>query len=137
LYLLYSSFALLALCIMLVLFSYQFSISGQLKAKEYWENKKKNGADEAFPYGHATCIKWLNRVSGVLFGIGVLLVVFFVILNISEAKMGSNRGMANDGALIKAPADGSGEERGSLVKAPAKPAPAQPSSSGTNQPKKP
>lgn len=135
LYLLYSSFALLAACIMLVLFSYQFSISGQLKAKEYWENKKNTGKEEAFPYGHATCIKWLNRVSGVLFGIGVLSIVFFVILNISEAKMGNNRGIAQDGALIKTPSNGG--ERGSLIKAPPKPAPAQSNTSGNNQPKKP
>jgi hypothetical protein len=38
--LLYSSFGLLALCIMVVLFSYQFSISGQLKAKEYWSARR-------------------------------------------------------------------------------------------------
>jgi hypothetical protein len=138
LFLLYSSFVLLALCIILVLFSYQFSISGQLKAHDYWE-KRKTGIDEAFPYLHAVCVMWLNRISGVFFGIGVLLVVFFVVLNISEAKMGRDRGMAQDGALIKAPAD-NGEQRGSIIKAPPKPAPAQPSSSNSgvnNQQKKP
>jgi hypothetical protein len=129
LFLLYSSFALLASCIILVLFSYQFSISGQLKAKDYWENERNHGTPQAFPHWHAECIKWLNRFSGVFFGIGVLLVVFFVILNIkSEAKMA----MANDGALIKAPANGSREERGSQIKAPAKPAPAPPSASNAN-----
>lgn len=136
LWLLYSSFVMLALCIMLVLFSYQFSISGQLKASDYWENKK-SGADEVFPYGHATCVKWLNRIGGFLFGIGVSLVVLFVIFNIhGEAKMAR----ANDGAYIKTPANSNDEQRGSLIKSPPKPAPTQPSSggnSGNNQPKKP
>ena len=137
--LLYSSFALLALCIVLVLFSYQFSISGQLKAREYWESKK-NGVDEDFPYWHATCLSWLNRTSGVFFGIGVLSVVLFVTLNINEAKMGSSRRVTQDGALMKTPANGNSEERGAPIKAPAKPAPTQPNPSGgngSNQPKNP
>jgi hypothetical protein len=125
--LLYSSFALLVLCIMLVLFTYQFSISGQLKAKTYWENKRA-GADEGFPYWHARCAKWLNRISGVLFGTGVLLIVLFVISNIHKEATVAR---ATDGAYIKAPANSNGEERGSLIKAPAKPAPAPVSSSNT------
>ena len=135
--LLYASFILLGSCIISVLVSYQFSISGQLKAKEYWEKKKRTGADEDFPYGHANCVKWLNRIGGLLFGLGVSLVVLFVIFNIhSEAKMART----NDGAYIKTPANSNDEDRGSLIKAPAKPAPAQPSSggsSGNNRPKKP
>jgi hypothetical protein len=137
--LLYSSLASLALCIMLVLFSFQFSISGQLKARDYWESKKA-GVDEDFPYWHATCLSWLNRTSGVCFGIGVLSVVLFVTLNIREVKMGSSRRVTQDGALMKTPANGNSEERGAPIKAPAKPAPAQPDSSGSNgsnQPKKP
>jgi hypothetical protein len=137
--LLYSSFALLASCIMLVLFTFQFSISGQLKAKDYWDNRK-TGVDEHFPYWHASCIKWLNRISGVLFGIGVLLIVSFVILNISEAKMGSNRGIAQDGAYIKTPFNSNNEERGSHIKSPAKTGTTQPKQTGNgtnNQSKKP
>jgi hypothetical protein len=133
-----SSFILLGLCIALVLVSFQVSISGQLKAKEYWENRQA-GTGGRFPNWYAIFIRWLNRFNGFLFVVGVSLLVSFVISNIhSEAKMGSNRRLANDGALIRTPASGSDEERGSLIKAPAKPASTQPSSggsSGNNQPK--
>lgn len=132
--LLYVSFVLLGLCVISVLLSYQFSISGQLKAKAYWESEKNNPGGRAFPYGHAECAKWWNRLSGLLFGFGISFTVLFVILNIqSEAKMART----TDGAYIKTPTNNNGEERGSLVKAPAKPAQAQPNSNGSNQPKKP
>lgn len=129
--LLYWSYALLAFCIILVLFSYQFSIAGHLKAKEYWESKQR-GADESFPYGHAEFVKWLNRASGILFVLGVSFVVAFVILNLHHE---ANMARANDGAYIKTPANGNGEERGSLIKAPAKPQTAT-NSSGSGQSKK-
>ncbi len=38
LWILYLSFILLAFCIVSVLFSYQFSIAGLFKAKEYWDD---------------------------------------------------------------------------------------------------
>lgn len=137
--LLYTSFILLGMCIMLVLFSYQFSISGHLKAKEYWE-KKQAGANDPFPYRHADLVKRLNRISGFLFGFGVSSVVLFVILNLHhEAAMQTNRGIAQDGALMKTPSNKGSEERGSLIKAPAQPAtskPSSPASGGNDSSKK-
>ena len=137
LWLLYLAYAVLGLCILLVLFSYQYSIAGQLKAIEYWEEKKK-GNKPSFPYAHADRVKWINRISGILFGIGISLLIFFTVLNIhNEAKTMSNDRqrvidgtyVVGDGAFIKTPAN---EERGSLIKSPAKPANNQSNSSGSN-----
>jgi hypothetical protein len=129
--LLYWSCGLLAACVCLVLFSFQFSIAGQLKAKEYWERRKSN-PDEPFSYRRATIAKFINWGGGVLFGVGVVLSVSFVIYNLQLGAIMSGKSIrTGDGAYIKTPANG--EERGSLIKAPAKPAPAQPSSSGGNR----
>jgi hypothetical protein len=132
--LLYWSFGLLAACVCLVLFSFQFSIAGQLKAKEYWERRKTN-PDEPFSYGPATTARFINWASGVLFGVGVILSVSFVIYNLHLGAIMPGKSIrTGDGSYIKTPANG--EERGSLIKAPAKPAPAQPSSSnGSNKDK--
>jgi hypothetical protein len=78
---LYTAFILLGCCIMLVLFSYQFSISGHLKAKEYWDNRLVGNENAAFPLRHAKFIKWVNWVAGIFFGLGVSSHVIFVILN--------------------------------------------------------
>lgn len=118
--LLYLSFGLLAACVCLVLFSFQFSIAGQLRAKGYWERRKSN-PDEPFPYLYAKAAKWINWLSGALFGLGVILVVSFVVYNLHYEV---NMARTTDGAYIKTPSRG--EERGSVIKAPAKPAPAQP-----------
>jgi hypothetical protein len=137
--LLYSSFILLGMCIMLVLFSYQFSISGHLKAKKYWEEKQA-GADMPFPFGHAILVKRVNWGSGFLFGCGVSFLVLFVILNLrNEANMKTNRSMAMDGAHMKTPSSNYTEDRGSLLKAPAQPAttkPNPPATGGSDSSKK-
>jgi uncharacterized protein involved in cysteine biosynthesis len=83
---LYLSYALLAACIVLVLFSYQFSIAGNLRAKKYWDELQV-GNETKFPYGHANWVKWLNRSSGILFVSGVSLIVAFVILNIFTTRL--------------------------------------------------
>lgn len=124
---LYLAYILLSTCIVFVLFSYQFSIAGHLKAKAYWE-AKSGGADGPFPYGYAEGVKWLNRASGILFFLGVSLVVAFVIVNLHHE---ANMALTKDGAYIRTPSSGTGEERGSLIKAPAKPPAVSPKPSGT------
>lgn len=123
-WLLYWAYASLVVCIASVLFSYQFSIAAHWKAKEHWE-RKKDGKESDFPYGHATIIPWINRSSGLVFAMGVFFLALFVILNLkNEANM-------------KAPSSGNAEERGSCMKVPPKPAPTNQSSSAntanTNQ----
>ncbi len=144
LWILNSSFVILALCIMLVLFSYQFSIAGLFKAKDYWDGMLAGKKDVKFPYGFASHIKLVNRISGILFLLGVSSLVLFVILNLNrEASMSNNRGIANDGALIKTPSSGATEDRGSHLKAPspppppAAPGPNSGGSAGSNQSGKP
>lgn len=118
------SFILLAFCIMLVLFSYQFSIAGLFKAKEYWDNQLVGKKDIEFPYGYARHIKLVNRISGVLFLMGVSSLVLFVILNLNhEANMLNDRTGVKDGAYLKTPSNGSSEDRGSHLKAPPPPPP--------------
>lgn len=121
--LLYISFCSLAACIMLVLFSYQYSISGNFKAKAYWEERRDGNLKIKFPMKHAENIKRINRLSGFLFGAGVLLLVLFVIINLhQEVKVSAtNRGIANDGALLRVPPSNQGEERGSHIKVPTAP----------------
>jgi len=128
LFLLYLAFMWFGLCIMLVLFSYQFSISVNLRAKVYWENRQV-GRDSDFPYRRAELVKHLNRISGILFAFGVSCVVTFVIFNLHrEAHMART----TDGAYIKTPGNSNPEDRGSLIKAPAKPAATPPKPSGGN-----
>lgn len=120
LWLLYCSYILLGLCILLVLFSYQYSIAGYFKAIEYWEERQK-GNNPSFPHGHANRVKRINRASGIFFGLGISLLIVFAMLNIHNNRginMSNHREGTNDGAYIKTP--NNGEERGSLIKAPPK-----------------
>ena len=123
---LYTAFILLGCCIMLVLFSYQFSISGHLKAKEYWDNRLAGNESAAFPLRHAKFVRWVNWIPGILFGLGVSLLVIFVILNLHhEAKtMTENRVfITSEGAYMKTPVGVGTEDRGSHIKVPTQPAP--------------
>jgi hypothetical protein len=126
---LYTAWILLGLCIMLVLFSYQYSIAGNFKAKHYWENVNTN-LDLKFPYGYATSIKWLNRVSGVLFGLGVFFLVLFIICNIRTEAAMSPRIL--DGSNMRTPQQGDLVQKGSNIKAPPAPQPVQPKPNTTN-----
>lgn len=148
LWILYLSFILLAFCVLSVLFSYQFSIAGLFKAKEYWDKLLIGEKDAKFPYVYAHRIKIVNRISGFFFLLGVSSLVFFVILNLDqEAKMTNDRARTNDGAYVKVPSSNVYEERGSYIKAPPAPPPpeAPPAitsqnsgeSGGNNQTKKP
>lgn len=115
---LYVAWILFGLCIMLVLFSYQYSIAGNFKAKLYWENLNTN-PDMEYPHGHASSIKWLNRVSGVLFCLGVFFLVLFIICNIrKEAAMSP---IALDGSNMRTPQQGDVLQKGSNMKAPPAP----------------
>ena len=121
---LYVSFALLAGAIILVLFSYQFSILGNQKARSYWVERSA-GRIVPFPTRVAAMALLLNRLCGVVFAAGVIATVVFVIANLhKEAKM-ANRPEYNDmngGQCIKVPGGSGTEERGSLLKVPAQPA---------------
>ena len=134
-WLLYISFSLLAFCILLVLFSYQFSISGNMKVKDYWDSRANGSHDRDFPMAYARIIKWLNRVSGLLFGLGVCSLVLFVILNLNhEANMKGKTIVAMDGAHIKVPQSGDTVEKGAHIKVPVLPAKPQaaPTSNSSN-----
>ena len=139
--LLYSAFCLLVACITLVLFSFQFSVFGNLKAKDYWERRSQKHQSLSFPRAHAEAIRWLNYSSGLLFFLGVVSLVSFVISNINhEAKM-TVKSIAMDGALMKVPQTGGEAEKGSHIKVPVVTQAAQQGStqnSNSNaQPKKP
>jgi hypothetical protein len=105
LWILYLAFVLLALCIVTVLFSYQFSIAGLFRAKEYWDSLLAGNKDAKFPYAFARHIRRVNKVSGILFLLGVSSLVLFVILNVNhEANNPIDRNaVTTNGANIKAP----------------------------------
>jgi hypothetical protein len=135
--LLYGGFGLLVCCIFLVLSSYQVSIAGNLKAKEYWDSLHTGHLDVKFPNGHVKLVRWLNLSSGIVFFSGVFLFVTFVILNLHhEASMPTFR--TGDGSYIKTPSNDNGEDRGSHIKVPVQPSATKPSSStnGGNAPTK-
>ncbi len=119
------SFTLLALCIMLVLFSYQFSIARLFKAKEYWDNQLAGKKDAEFPYGYARHIKLVNRISGILFFLGVSSLVLFVILNLNnQANVSLDRNAGTkDGSNLQVPSSGDTIQRGAHIKAPPPPPP--------------
>lgn len=88
---LYTAFGLLVFCIFAVLFSYQFSIAGQFKAKKYWEAQMHGNNDVKFPYRTASIVRCINIGTGVLFAVGVALLALFVILNMNKgAQMQRN-----------------------------------------------
>ena len=71
------SFVLFTVCIFSVLFSFQYSIHSQYKAKDYWEARAQGDADAKFPYNSARIIKWLNWFAGIVFALGVASLGFF------------------------------------------------------------
>jgi len=130
LWLLYLAFALLVICIFSVLFSYQFSIAGLFKAKEYWDHRLL-GKDTDFPYAYARYIRLVNRISGILFLLGVCSLVLFVILNLNhEANLPSNPATAQDGAYSRVPSGSETLETGANIKLPPPPQTAPVPSSG-------
>jgi hypothetical protein len=128
---LYFAWITLGFCVVLVLFSFQFSIAGNFKAKAYWENLNLNPTLE-FPDGHAEAIKKLNRICAGMFALGVSFLLAFIIWNIhKEAGMP----ITMDGSYMKSPQQGDWVQKGSNIKAPpppAKPAQANPSSGSTS-----
>lgn len=97
LYALYLSFWLLALCVFVVLGSYQYSIMGNFRVADYWEKKSATLVAEAEHRSrlenelgviqskiarHAKRIKFVNRSSGVLFVTAVIIMVYFVVSNL-------------------------------------------------------
>jgi hypothetical protein len=134
LWFLYAAFGLLGACIVLVLASYQFSIWGNNKAKEYWERRCDGDRNAKFPNLHAKLVQAVNIGSGVLFLLGISFLVTFVIWNLnSEARMS----MAQDGALMKTPPQGNQIERGAQIKVPPPPPPARLPSPPPPPPRKP
>jgi hypothetical protein len=124
LWFLYLSFILLVLCVFSVLFSYQFSIAGLFKAKEYWDNLLVGKKNATFPYIYAHRIGIINRISGSFFFFGVVSLVLFVILNLNhEATMQNNRSATKDGAYLKIPSNDNTIEKGAHIKAPPPPPP--------------
>ena len=138
---LYAAFILVALCIFLVLFSLQFSIEGNEIVKRYWDLKlsfleDSDGSDEAKQdealtgvrqriIKHAHCVKVINRLSGVLFVLGIISIVGFVISNLHNgAAMTNKMGSVENGQCIKTPRPDR-EERGANLKVPT-PTPAKP-----------
>ncbi len=104
-YLLFSSWAMFAAAIVATIISYQVSqvgISRQVRlAERYYleqEEKALNEKNRA-----AICTDWLNRISGGLFSLGVVITTVFVAVNLKEASMSSGtRGIALDGVPVPA-----------------------------------
>jgi len=88
LWLLYSSFIVLVMCVLLVLFSYQLSNAGHTKVKKYWQALKAGDKKVEYPHGYAKWVTNVNIASGVVFLLGITLTIIFVSLNIHhEANM--------------------------------------------------
>lgn len=107
--LLYGSFISLAVCVLLVLASYQVSNLGQYKARNYWREQKGEDRTRPFPYVYATIIWVFNIAAGTVFFIGIILCTTFVIINIHrEIGMSENRipppsDVVKKGAPVKVP----------------------------------
>ena len=133
-FLFYGALATLLLCILCVLFSYQLSICGHYKAKEFWEKKRCGADNSGFPYRFADRVRRVNVISGILFLLGIIFLVTFIVLNVvRERSMTERRHQfaaqtVQKGANLKAPAQApaqGGFERGAHLKVPASvPAPA-------------
>ena len=87
-------------CVCLVLLTFQYSIHSHLQLARYWEKKGKSlqaADDEKTKINNeleelrlrlsrkGIWIKRLNWVSGVLFGLGVIFLVAFVLVNMHRA----------------------------------------------------
>lgn len=132
---LYWAYISLGLCIVLVLVSYQVSIRGHFKAKDYWEDKKKAAKQKTiekepaekknadFPDGYVRVIKCLNIFSGIVFILGLFLTVGFVISNLQ--KEGSLSEKRTSEHVVNIPCNGESEQRGSYIKQPPTPPPAE------------
>ncbi len=130
---LYISLILLVVCIFLVLLSYRSSVNGHFKVLGYWDSLAEHKKAK-FPYQHANRMRWFNRLTGVPFFLGVLLLVIFVILNLRiEASMANENTITHDGAFIKVPV---GEvNKGAHIKQPTPvPAPTTQQSGGQQAP---
>jgi hypothetical protein len=133
---LYVGFVLLALCVFTVLLSFQFSVVGHFSLKAYWQKKqeyrsapqdrqKKLDAElNTIREGivkHDKRLKIVNRwVSGTLFSLGVVALVYFVIVNIHAAHVQPAPNAVTVSPLTQAP-------NPTPTQTPARPAP-QPSS---------
>jgi len=125
--LLYTSFIVLSFCVLAVLASYQISNLGLTKAKEWWERRAQSTVDEPFPYGHAKFIRGWNFFTGLLFFVGIVLTVSFVVINLhQEAVMSEKVVRVQEGAQMKTVPSGGWVQKGATVKAPP-PAPKPPS----------
>jgi hypothetical protein len=120
---LYAAWVAFGLCILGVLFSFQFSIKGHYGAIAYWRQRKKGAASPKFPTQFASLVNWVNWVCGALFLLGVSCLIFFVIFNLSrEGKLKESKpasgivGIARDAAHIRVPSDVI--EKGAHIKQP-------------------
>jgi len=82
----YGSLAGFILCILTVLFSYQFSIRGHFKAKEFWENKRPGDDNSKYPFSMAKLIRGINWFSGSFFFLAIVFLGIFIIKNVSEER---------------------------------------------------
>jgi hypothetical protein len=130
--LLYGSFVTLGFCVLLVLASFQVSIFGHDKAKDYWENRKDGDAKLLFPYGFAKKIRLLNIATGVTFMLGIILCMAFVIINLHREATMSNKPIAKDGLNTRVPAPLDVLQKGANMKVP----PPPPKQQSTTTPKK-
>lgn len=120
--LLYSSFVVLSTCVLAVLASYQISNIGLSKAKEYWEHQREGDILTPFPYGYAAFIRRWNIVSGLLFVLGIVLSVSFVVINLhQEALVPDKFVKVQEGAQMKTIPSGDWAQKGANVKAPPPP----------------
>jgi hypothetical protein len=88
-------------CICLVLGTFQYSIHGHFRLMDYWdlrgkrlqasEDEEKTKLDNeltamwSWLNSKAGTVKSLNRLSGVLFGVGTIFLVIFVMVNMHHA----------------------------------------------------
>lgn len=82
--LLYASFIVLSVCVLLVLASFQVSNSSLDQAKEWYENRMAGDLATEFPYRAARLIDCFNIFSGIIFMVGIVLAVSFVIINLQR-----------------------------------------------------
>lgn len=138
---LYAGLVFLGLCVFAVLLSLQFSVTGHFSLREYWEKKQEYHSapqdqqsklrDELNTIReqlvkHDNRLKFVNRkVSGGLFSLGVIALVYFVIANVGAAHVRSTVNSATGKAAETMPKPSESKLK-SPTPQPQNPSPTQP-----------
>ncbi len=120
--LLYFSYLLFGLAIVMVLFSFQFSIAGNARAS----------SDPVFPYMFARQVTFLNWGCGAIFVLALIFSSIFVAINVQIQADSTSEKITMEmkgGQYMKPPSPSTIVEKGQTMKAPPPPPPPPPAQS--------